>query len=240
MAKPLSPTSSVAEPVSAVAHHDLLAAPKHDRRRALLAGGISGNARLTALTGFLLLALFAVQGVTIVFMGQLLWLHFFIGLLLAGPVALKLSSAGYRMVRYYTGAKAYRDEGAPPLIFRGLAPLLVLCTAGLFATGLTLLLLGPSARQPVLLLHKVFFFAWLAVAALHVLGHLPDILHALDRFAPARRLARLLPRSLSGGRPSPRRRPAGATGRSLALVGSVLVGAALAAALTGQFHVWAH
>jgi hypothetical protein len=173
-------------------------------------------------------------------MGQLLWLHFFVGLLLAGPVALKISSAGYRLARYYTGATTYRDEGAPPLILRGLAPLLVLCTAGLFATGLTLLLLGPSARQPVLLLHKVFFFAWLAVAALHVLGHLPDILHALDRFTPARRLARVLPESLPGGRPTLRPRPAGVAGRSLALVGSVLIGAALAIALTGQFHVWTH
>jgi hypothetical protein len=214
--------------------------PEHDRRRTLLAGGISGNARLTALAGLLLLALFAVQGVTIAFMAQLLWLHFFIGLLLAGPLALKLSSAGYRMVRYYTGAAAYRDEGGPPLILRGLAPLLVLCTAGLFATGLTLLLLGPSARQPVLLLHKVFFFAWLAVAALHVVGHLPDILHAVDCLTPARRLARVLPKCLPGGRPLPRRRPSGAPGRSLALVGSILVGAALAIALTGQFHVWTH
>jgi hypothetical protein len=240
MAKQLSPTPSVAEPVSAVRHEDVLAPPKHDRRRTLLGGGISGNARLTALTGLLLLALFAIQGVTIVFMGQLLWLHFFVGLLLAGPVALKLSSAGYRLARYYTGATPYRHEGAPPLILRGLAPLLVLCTAGLFATGLTLLLLGPSARQPVLLLHKVFFFAWLAVAALHVLGHLPDILHALDRFTPARRLARVLPESLPGGRPSLRPRPAGAAGRSLALIGSVLIGAALAIALTSQFHVWTH
>jgi hypothetical protein len=239
MAKQLSPTPSAAAPVSAARHDDVLAPPMHDRRR-LLAGGLSGNARLTALTGLLLLALFAVQGVTILFMGQLLWLHFFIGLLLAGPVALKLSSASYRMVRYYTGATAYRDAGAPPLILRGLAPLLVLCTAGLFATGVTLLILGPSARQPVLLLHKVFFFAWLAVAALHVFGHLPGILHALDRFTPARRLARLLPNSLPGGRPALQRRPDGATGRSLALVGSVLVGAALAIALTGQFHVWTH
>jgi hypothetical protein len=236
MAKQLSPAPSVAEPAPAVAHDDVSAPP----RRALLGGGISGNARLTALTGLLLLALFAVQGVTIVFMGQLLWLHFFVGLLLAGPVALKLSSAGYRLARYYTGAMPYRDEGAPPLILRGLAPLLVLCTAGLFATGLTLLLLGPSARQPVLLLHKVFFFAWLAVAALHVLAHLPDILRALDRFTPARRLARVLPESLPGGRPSLRRRPAGAAGRSLALIGSVLLGAALAITLTGQFHVWTH
>lgn len=40
------------------------------------------------LTGLLLIVMFAVLGVTIIHIGQLLWLHLFLGLLLLGPVAL--------------------------------------------------------------------------------------------------------------------------------------------------------
>ena len=62
-------------------------------------GGPEGNERLTAATGAVLLVLFAVEGVTILFLGQLLTLHFFIGLLLTGPVGLKIGSTGYRFYR---------------------------------------------------------------------------------------------------------------------------------------------
>jgi hypothetical protein len=39
--------------------------------------------------------------VTIVGIGQLLNVHLFLGMLLIGPVALKMGSTGYRFVRYY-------------------------------------------------------------------------------------------------------------------------------------------
>ena len=66
------------------------------RGRPFLGGGTDGNERLTAIVGALLLVLLAVLGVTIIRIGQLLWLHLFLGLLLIGPVALKLASTGYR------------------------------------------------------------------------------------------------------------------------------------------------
>ena len=37
----------------------------------------------------------------------------FIGLVLIGPVALKLASTGYRFARYYTGAPRYRAKARP-------------------------------------------------------------------------------------------------------------------------------
>jgi hypothetical protein len=43
--------------------------------------------------------------------GQLLWLHMFLGLLLIRPVALKLASTGYRFVRYYTANPRYHPKG---------------------------------------------------------------------------------------------------------------------------------
>lgn len=205
------------------------------RLRSRLAGGTDGNERLTVLSGLLLLILFAGMGITILRMGQLLWFHLFLGLTLGGPVLLKLSSAGYRFVQYYRGDHGYRRKGVPATVLRTLAPLLILCTIGVLATGLTLLLLGPQARQPVLLLHKLFFFSWLAVVGLHVLLHLPDIARVRSHARQARRDTRR-PATTSGG--AREVQLPGARARAAALVGSLLVGLALATALTGHFHVW--
>jgi hypothetical protein len=212
-------------------------------RRGLLAGGTEGNERLTVLTGLLLIVLLAVLGVTIIRIGQLLWLHLFLGLVLLGPVALKLSSTGYRFARYYASDPAYHEKGPPAPALRGLAPFVVFFTLAVFATGVALLVLGPSSRQPLVLLHKVSFFAWLAVTALHVLGHLPEITRL---FSHARRSRREIihPRA----EPSPDSRPQthatarldGRQGRGLALVVALLGGLGLAVALIGQFSVWTH
>jgi hypothetical protein len=55
-------------------------------------GGASGNEQLTTLAGAVLLVLLAALGVTIVRIGGLLNEHMFLGMLLLGPVALKISS----------------------------------------------------------------------------------------------------------------------------------------------------
>ena len=82
----------------------------------------AGNERLTASTATLLLALLAVEGVTILSIRQLLPVHIVVGMLLIPPVALKLASTGYRFVRYYGGNHAYVAKGPPQLIMRLLAP----------------------------------------------------------------------------------------------------------------------
>src|ERR1700693_580151 len=97
------------------------------RRRIL--GGAAGNARLTALSGALLLVLLAVEGATIPFLRSLLSVHIFVGMLLLGPVALKLGSTGYRMIRYYTRDREYVEAGPPAPLMRVLvAPVLVIST----------------------------------------------------------------------------------------------------------------
>ncbi len=63
----------------------------------------------------------------------------FIGMLVIGPVALKLASTGYRVVRYYAGSRPYRGKGPPLTALRLLAPLLVVSTVAVFATGVVLL-----------------------------------------------------------------------------------------------------
>ena len=63
------------------------------------------------MTGAVLLVLLAAEGFTILSLGQLLTPHFFIGMLLLGPVALKAGSTMYRFVRYYAGSAPYRRKG---------------------------------------------------------------------------------------------------------------------------------
>src|SRR5690242_12731571 len=84
--------------------------------RTLPSGGTEGNERLTVQAGAVLFVLLAVLGVTIALIGRLLWLHLFLGLLLIGPLAVKLASTGYRFARYYLGDGAYVRKGPPPLV----------------------------------------------------------------------------------------------------------------------------
>lgn len=137
-------------------------------------GGIEGNERLTASTAIVLLAMLAAEGVTIAFIGQLLGAHIFIGVALIPPVLLKLGSTGYRFARYYTGNRAYRARGAPPLILRAAAPFTIVLTLLVLASGVALLFHGPDSGG-LLLLHKVSFFVWLGFMGVHVLGHILEV-----------------------------------------------------------------
>ncbi len=190
----------------------------------LTAGGTEGNERLTAATGVVLLVLLAALGLTILRIHPLLSEHMFLGVLLIGPVALKMGSTGYRFIRYYTAEPRYTRKGPPPLPLRLLAPLVVLSTIVVFASGVALLLIGPSSRQPLLLIHKASFFVWLAATALHVLGHLAELPRALgsDPFEHS---------PLSDAHP-------GGGGRALALGGMLLVGVIAAVLVIPQFGAW--
>jgi len=132
------------------------------RRRIL--GGAVGNARLTALSGAMLLVLLAIEGATIPFLGSLLSVHIFVGMLLLGPVALKLASTGYRFARYYSQAREYVEAGPPAPLMRVLVgPVLVLSTLTLFTTGV--LLIASPQRGTVLGLHKASFVVWVIACA---------------------------------------------------------------------------
>src|SRR5271169_7076961 len=116
----------------------------HQRGRAgaLADGGSEGNEQLTAITGVVLVCLLAVLGVTILRIRQLISIHLFIGLLLLGPVALKMASTGYRFMRYYAHNAEYRRKGPPELVMRLIAPVVVATTVGVFASGIVLMFLG--------------------------------------------------------------------------------------------------
>ncbi len=144
-------------------------------------GGADGNERLTAATGVVLLVLLAIEGATILFLRPLLSVHIFVGILLIPPVALKLGTVGYRFARYYSGARPYQAKGPPHLFMRVLvAPVLVASTIGLFATGVALIVVGPS-RGIVLGLHKASFAVWFFAMSVHVLAYvlrLPGLVRA--------------------------------------------------------------
>ncbi|MFI4992946.1 MAG: hypothetical protein ACHQCH_04935 [Solirubrobacterales bacterium] len=195
----------------------------------LTAGGTDGNERLTTVTGVVLLVLLAVLGVTILRIRPLLDIHMFLGILLIGPVVLKLASTGYRFVRYYTFEPRYRRMGPPAMAMRLLAPLVVISTLVVFATGVILLLAGPGSRGTWLPIHKISFIVWVAATTLHVLGHLADLPRVLRNRSPHS--------SLLASMENPH---AGRDGRVMALGGALLAGTMLAVLSISQFAPWLH
>jgi hypothetical protein len=193
------------------------------RVRSMIGGGTDGNELLTSMTGAVLILLLAVLGITILRIHQLIWLHLFLGLVLIGPITIKMASTGYRFVRYYTRNAAYRSKGPPEPLMRLAAPIVVASTLLVFATGVLLLIVGPNGRGQYLFLHRASFVIWLGVTAVHVLGHLVDLRRSL---VPTRETS-----ALSGSSP-------GAAGRWIALVGALVGGVVLAIALIPHFAPW--
>jgi hypothetical protein len=200
----------------------------------LVGGGTTGNERLTSATGALLIVLLAVIGVTIISLGPLLSVHLFVGMVLVGPVLLKLGSTGYRFVRYYSANPRYRRKGPPALPLRLIAPIVVLSTLVVFASGVALLLAGPSSRSALLPIHKIGFIVWGAFFAVHVLAHLPAMVRDLGAdYAPARPGGSAWQRHLER-----RDGVSGRAGRALSLLSALTFGLVLAVVLVPQFGPW--
>ncbi len=183
---------------------------------------VEANARLTGSTAAVLFVLLAAEGFTILRVRSLLSAHVFIGMLLIPPVVLKIGSTSYRFIRYYLGSPAYRRKGPPPPVLRLLGPFVVALTLVVLASGIALLLVGPSQRPTLLLVHKASFVLWFGAMTIHVLGHVVDT----TSLAPRDWMRRT------------RRDVAGAGLRQWALVSSVAVGALLGSLLLGQVHPW--
>jgi hypothetical protein len=194
------------------------------RRRRLLAGGVAGNELLTASTGAVLLGLLAVEGLTIVFLGPLLVVHLVVGVMLVPPTLLKLGSSGYRFAHYYKRTPRYVRRGPPPLVLRLSAPVLVATTVAVLASGVVLLVAGPSSRDSVLPIHKVTFFVWLAAFGVHLLGHLPSLPRAL--------------RSDYGALVGVAPRHAGGEGRRMAVAVALVAAVVLAVVVAPDLPAW--
>jgi hypothetical protein len=169
----------------------------------------------------------AVIGITIISIHTLLWIHLFVGLVLIGPLALKLASTGYRFARYYSGDARYLEHGPPELALRLIAPLVIASTLVVFISGVFLLFVGPSARATWFPIHKDSFFVWIALMAAHVLGHLPAVARGLraEYGAPFERAEYGAP---------------GRSGRAISLASALALGIVLALVLAPEFTPWMH
>jgi hypothetical protein len=137
--------------------------------------GVAANERLTAMAGAALLVVFVVELATLSNLGTLLSVHVFVGVLMAGPLAVKLGSTGWRFVRYYTGNPAFVRHGPPPLPMRLLAPLVVASTLAVVASGFALVVTGPASPGPFVALHVISFLVWMPAIAIHVAGHFLEV-----------------------------------------------------------------
>jgi hypothetical protein len=187
---------------------------------------------LTAAAGVVLIVLLAALGVTILRIRQLISVHLFVGLLLLGPVAVKLGSTGYRFVRCYTNDPRYLAKGPPQLLMRAIAPLVVISTLVVFASGIVLLFEGPARRGAWAGIHKASFVVWVIFTGLHVLGHLEGMPASLRAGRTRAELAHGSAGAILGGRPP------GSAGRWLALGGALAGGLVLAVVLIPHFAPW--
>jgi len=136
-----------------------------------LAPKVASNQRLSALTGGVLYVLLLALGVTVLYIQGLLPLHVIVGFVLVPPLALKLGSAGYRFVRYYTGDPAFRLAGPPSLLLRLTAPVLVVSTVVAFGTGFELWLYGLGLGDVWVSAHNLSSVVMVLSGAVHVAGH---------------------------------------------------------------------
>jgi hypothetical protein len=170
----------------------------------------AGNERLTAMTGAVLLVLFVAECLTLLNIGNLLTLHVFLGMLLLGPVSLKIGSTLWRFTRYYTGSAAYVRRGPPAALQRVTGPFVILTTVAVLGTGIMLAVEGPGNGSWGRL-HHLSFFLWAFFMVIHLASYVPK-----------------LPRKLSGRADHARHPLAARATRWLLLCGSLAAGLGLA------------
>src|SRR5258708_6106468 len=105
--------------------------------------GVLGNERLTALVSLVLLMLIVVELVTSAFLRIWLPAHTIVGVLLAGPLLVKMGSTGWRFLRYYTKVPAHVRRGTPPPLLRLPGPALIVTPLGLVGRGSGLVVASP-------------------------------------------------------------------------------------------------
>ncbi len=184
---------------------------------------VVGNERMTALAGAVLLVLILVELVSAAILRTLLSIHVLVGVLLAGPLVVKLGSTFSRFLRYYTGSPAFVRRGPPHLALRVLAPLLIATTLVVIGSGIGLVVTGPRSAGPLLPLHGFSVLIWLPLIAIHVFAHI-------------RRVPRLVTDDWS--KPSSKRLAAGRGHRLGMNLSALLVGAVAAILLFPGASPW--
>jgi hypothetical protein len=184
-----------------------------------------GNERLTASVGLVLIVLTVIELATVLLgLQRFLSLHVFVGLVLLPPVLLKLGSTGWRFTRYYTRAAAYRAKGAPQLVMRLMAPLLVAATIVLFGSGVAIGFLHGHSLQLARQLHGPASVAWMILVGVHVLVYIKRALLSTkeDVDSVSRSAVR------------------GASARNIVLAAAVMMGVVAGVGTLSLQHRWLH
>ncbi len=134
---------------------------------------IHKNQRLTGIAGAILFVLIIVELVITANLDNLLSFHIFVGILLSGPLVVKMLSTGYRFARYYTRSPEYVRGGPPKPLLRILAPFLVLTTILVFVSGF--LLIKYYSNSLIIKLHAVSVAIWLPLLAIHLYAYLKKV-----------------------------------------------------------------
>lgn len=133
------------------------------------------NERLTAIAGAVLFVLLIVEFVITANLHNLISVHIFVGVLLAGPLVVKMSSTGYRFMRYYAGSPAFVENGPPHWLLRLAAPFLVFLTVLVFISGFALAFSGPKHMGIFFKMHAASVALWIPVVAVHVYAHIRKV-----------------------------------------------------------------
>lgn len=130
------------------------------------------NERLTALAGAVLFVLIVTELVITANLHSLISVHIFVGVLLSGPLIVKMCSTGYRFFRFYTRSPSFVQKGPPNIWLRLLAPFLVFITFLVFISGFGLAFVGPTHTGLFFKIHAVSVALWLPLIAVHIYAHI--------------------------------------------------------------------
>ena len=72
---------------------------------------VVANERMTAWAGAVLLVLIVVELASVLLLGPVLSLHVVVGVVLAGPLVVKVASTTFRFVRFYRRSRAFVERG---------------------------------------------------------------------------------------------------------------------------------
>lgn len=136
---------------------------------------VDRNERMTAIAGAVLFILIIVELFITANLHGLISEHIFVGVLLAGPLVVKMFSTGYRFLRYYTKSRDFVKKGPPNILLRLLAPLLVVITILVFVSGFGLAFVGPAHMGLFLKVHAASVALWLPLLAVHVYAYIRKV-----------------------------------------------------------------
>jgi hypothetical protein len=134
---------------------------------------IDRNERMTAIAGAVVFVFIIAELLITANLHGLLTEHIFVGVLLSGPLVVKMFSTGYRFFRYYTKSSDFVRKGPPNIILRLLAPFLVLTTFLVFISGFGLTF-GHDDRL-FGKIHSVSVALWIPLTAVHAYAYIRKV-----------------------------------------------------------------